>query len=92
MEDEKAMSPSRRARRKRFLRVARCRTTQVLNHLRLLGNCANRCAYDYTPGEVSKMFDAIKQELADAERLFNVGDREKRRGFSFEASDEAEGE
>jgi bifunctional pyridoxal-dependent enzyme with beta-cystathionase and maltose regulon repressor activities len=47
----------------RFVRLATKRTNTVLEKLRVLGNCANRAAYEYSDDEVEKMFGAISDEL-----------------------------
>jgi len=39
-------------KRQRFQRLAEKRTNDVLERLRILGNCANRGQYEYTPEEV----------------------------------------
>ena len=50
-------------KRGRFMRLAEYRTNEVLKRLRVLGNCANKAAYDYKQEEVLKMFEAIEEEL-----------------------------
>lgn len=47
----------------RFVRLAIKRTNAVLEKLRVLGNCSNRGAYEYSNDEVEKMFAAISEEL-----------------------------
>lgn len=51
------------SKRDAFLRLAEARTAAVLERLRVLGNCANPYAYEYTPDDVKKIFAAIDQEL-----------------------------
>ena len=38
--------------------------------LRLLGNCSNKLAYEYTDRDVSKIFSAIETAVADAKKRF----------------------
>lgn len=64
-------------RRERFVRIAQKRTQQVLDRLRILGNCANRSAYEYGPDDVEKVFGAIQRELEATRRKFD--DRVKQR-------------
>ena len=71
------------ARRERFLRVALRRTNAALQALRLLGNCGNRSAYDYTAAEVEQIFKAVERELAAAKARFRKPEKEQV-GFKFE--------
>lgn len=48
---------------KRFRRLATYRTNEVLNKLRILGNCADRRTYEYTDEEVEKIFKAIDEQV-----------------------------
>ena len=50
-------------KRERFKRVATRRTNAVLKRLQVLGNCANKSAYEYTEEEVNKIFSEIEREL-----------------------------
>jgi len=65
-------SPQRKTRRERFLEVAQRRTKALLRDLRLLGNCGNRSAYEYTDEEVEKIFSAIQRELDLARSRFRT--------------------
>lgn len=47
----------------RFKRVARRRTENILNLLRILGNCANKSTYQYTEEDITKIFRAIDEQL-----------------------------
>jgi hypothetical protein len=57
------MSSFTNRKRDRFKRLAASRTNEVMKRLRVLGNCANQNAYDYTPADVKKIFDAIEDEV-----------------------------
>lgn len=48
-------------KRERFKRLATQRTNLVLKRLKVLGNCANRSAYEYTEEEVTKIFSEIEK-------------------------------
>lgn len=63
----------------RFRRLAQIRTDAVLQKIRILGNCANRSAYDYTDEEVNKMFAAIEEQL----RVVKAKFKKPRRKFTF---------
>jgi len=45
----------------RFKRLASARTNAVLKRLKVLGNCANRGAYDYTEDDIEKIFSTIEK-------------------------------
>ena len=54
----------------RFKRLATKRTAEILKKLRILGNCANRSAYDYSEEEIAKIFSAIERAAKDARSKF----------------------
>lgn len=68
-------------KREAFLRLATRRTNVVLEKLRVLSNCANPYAYEYSEEDVRKMFAAIEQELKVAKAKFN---HQRRREFKLE--------
>jgi len=55
----------------RFRRLATLRTNLVLQRLKVLGNCANRQAYDYTEDEVKKIFSTIEEQLKTVKSHFH---------------------
>ena len=67
-------------KREAFLRLAQKRTENVLNRIRILSNCANPYAYDYTDEDVRKIFEAIESEIDVAKSRF---ERYRRREFSL---------
>ncbi len=54
----------------RFKRLATQRTRSVINKLRVLGNCANRNAYEYSAEDVRKIFHAIDEQLREVRSRF----------------------
>lgn len=54
----------------RFKRLAVYRTNEVLKRLKVLGNCANRSAYDYTEEEINKIFSSIEKCTKDTKAKF----------------------
>ena len=68
-------------KREAFLRLAEKRTNSVLDKIRVLSNCANPYAYDYSEDDVRKIFSAIDQELKVARTKFQ---NHKKRQFKFE--------
>jgi len=73
-------SKNRKSKRERFLTVAERRTVKVLKGVRLLAKCANRSSYEYSTGEVAKIFKAIQDEIDRAQMKFH---RDRRVRFSL---------
>lgn len=61
---------SQTEKRERFKKLAVYRTNEVLKRLKILGNCANRSAYDYTEEEVSKIFSEIERKVKEIKAKF----------------------
>jgi hypothetical protein len=57
-------------KRERFKRLAVYRTNEVLKRLKVLGNCANRSAYDYSEDEINKIFSEIEKTLRTVKAKF----------------------
>lgn len=55
----------------RFKRLATLRTNTVLRRLKVLGNCANRQAYQYTEEDVDKIFYEIERKLKEVKAKFH---------------------
>lgn len=55
----------------RFKRLAAKRTNTVLDRIRVLGNCANRGAYEYSEAEISKIFSEIDRLLKETKAKFH---------------------
>lgn len=58
------------SKREKFVRMAEARTIKIISMVRLLGNCSNRLAYEYSDKDVSKIFTAIESAVADAKKRF----------------------
>ena len=65
------------SKKQRFQRLAEKRTNDVLERLRVLGNCANRGQYEYTAEEVRKIFNAIEKALEVIKVKFKDGETQK---------------
>ena len=63
MKQEAKQNNKKEDRATRFKRVARRRTENILNLLRILGNCSNKSTYQYTEEDVAKIFRAIDEQL-----------------------------
>ncbi|MFA7302475.1 MAG: hypothetical protein WC030_01885 [Candidatus Paceibacterota bacterium] len=58
-------------KRARFKRLGTQRTNTVLQKIKVLGNCANRSAYEYTEEEVNKIFSEIERRVREAKAKFH---------------------
>ena len=61
----------------RFKRIAGKRTNDVLDKIRLLGNCSNRSTYEYSKDEVNKIFNEIDKHIKIAKLKFSTGNRQR---------------
>lgn len=64
-------------KRERFKRLAVHRTNEVLKRLRVLGNCANRSAYDYNEEEINKIFLEIDRAVKSTKAKFHFPKKNK---------------
>jgi hypothetical protein len=55
----------------RFKRLATQRTNTVLQKLKVLGNCSNRSAYEYTEEEVNKIFVEVERKVKETRAKFH---------------------
>lgn len=71
---------SKETRKEQFRRVATRRTNEILNRIRVLGNCSNKSSYTYTDEEVNKIFSAIEKELRNTKSKFT---NRKKKNFAL---------
>ena len=64
------MATKKESKREKFVRMAAARTIKIISMVRLLGNCSNRLAYEYSAKDVNKIFNAIESAVADAKKRF----------------------
>lgn len=64
-------APSNETKRGRFKRLATLRTNEVLRSLKVLGNCANRSAYDYNEEDIRKIFSEVDRRLKEIKAKFH---------------------
>ncbi len=69
-------------KRDRFLRIATARTQVAIEKLRILGNCANRDAYEYTDAETDKIIRALEEEIKTLKQKFRTG-KSGKKAFSL---------
>ena len=61
---------SKETKREKFVRMAEARTIKIISMVRLLGNCSNRLAYEYSDKDVTKILNAIESAVSDAKKRF----------------------
>lgn len=59
--------------REKFVRLVESRTNSVLEKIRVLGNCSNPYAYEYTEADVREIFGAIDVALRRTKAKFRDG-------------------
>jgi hypothetical protein len=57
-------------KRERFKRLASSRTNEILKKLKILGNCSNRSAYEYSEEDVNKIFNALEKAMKESRSKF----------------------
>jgi hypothetical protein len=62
-------------RSERFKRLATKRTNDILEKIRILGNCSNKSSYEYTEEEINKIFAEIEKQLKFIKSKFLAGKR-----------------
>lgn len=77
------MAKGQETKRERFVRLAEARTNKIIDMLKLLGNCSNSSAYDYTQQDVDKIFSAIEAEVKEAKKKFNKSEEQKSTRFTL---------
>ena len=78
----KTKTDSKIIKEERFRRIASRRVQEIIDKLRLLGNCANRGNYYYTDEQVRKIFSAIDEEWKKVKIEFNKG-KSKNKEFNL---------
>jgi hypothetical protein len=79
---QKKIKGSREVNEERFKRIASRRVQEILDKLRLLGNCANKGNYYYTEDQVKKIFSAVDDEWRKVKNEFNKG-KSKNKEFNL---------
>ena len=65
------MSEIKETSEQRFKRLAEVRTNQILDKLRILGNCSNRQIYSYNREDIDKIFSVIEKKVKEVKSKFN---------------------
>lgn len=59
-----------RDKRKKFIELAEARINRAIKDIRLIGNLANKSAYEYSDDDARKMFRALQKEIDAAKARF----------------------
>ncbi len=70
-------SNNKKWKEERFKRIASRRVQEILDKLRLLGNCANQGNYSYTDEQVKRIFSAVDEEWKKIKSEFKKGKTNK---------------
>ncbi|MDD5566582.1 MAG: hypothetical protein PHH01_00065 [Patescibacteria group bacterium] len=73
----KPKPPINETKRDRFKRLAEYRTNEILSKLKILGNCSNQQAYDYTDDDIRKIFDSIEKTTRAVKSKFQLTPKDK---------------
>ena len=73
------MATKQKDKAERFKRLASHRTNEVLEKLRILGNCADRRSYAYSEEEIDKIFRAIDEQAKIVKAKF----KKPKKGFKL---------
>lgn len=65
------MSTVKISKKERFQKLAVYRTNEVLKKLKVLGNCANRSAYEYSEEEINKIFSEVDRKVKETKAKFH---------------------
>lgn len=66
----------------RFHRLIEARVNKAIKIIHLIGNCSTESNYEYTPEQVSQVFDALQREL-NAARMKYVAQHKGKKRFSL---------
>ena len=59
------------SKREKFVELAEARVNRAIKDLQLIGNLSNRSAYEFTDGDIKKMFAAIQKAVETAKGRFS---------------------
>ena len=59
------------SRSEKFKRVATKRTIELLEKIRILGNCSNKSTYEYSDEDVIKIFKSLEKQLETMKAKFS---------------------
>jgi hypothetical protein len=73
------MKDGKELKRERFIRIVERRVDKTLEDIESLGKCANKRNYEYSEGDIRKIFGALEKKLKEIKLLFQSSDQKKKR-------------
>lgn len=73
-----------RDKRKKFVQLAENRVNRSIRDIRLIGNLANKSAYEYNDEDVRRIFRALQKELEAVRTRFTGNTGGKDNDFKLE--------
>ena len=67
------MDKKSESKKQKFKRIANIRTNNVLKALRSLSNLSNTRNYEFTKGDVAKIYNALNNEIRIGKAMFDKG-------------------
>jgi len=67
----------------KFRQLAERRVTQALRIINRIGNLSNKSSYEFTAEQIGKMFEAMRNELTEAEDRFNRAVKPRQLDFNL---------
>jgi len=80
------LNMANKTKRERFTEVAGSRVQMVIDRIENLSKCANRRNYEFTQGDIDKMFKAISDKLKISKMKFEAelnSNQRERKTFKF---------
>lgn len=68
----------------KFRELATRRVSKIVKGIRQIGNLSSRGNYEYTPTQVSKIFQAMRDEMSAAEERFSRPAKSSPKEFSLD--------
>jgi hypothetical protein len=73
-----------RDKRKKFVQLAENRVNRAIRDIRLIGNLANKSAYEYNDEDVKRIFRALQKEMEAVRTRFTGNTGGKDNDFRLE--------
>lgn len=73
-----------RNKSEKFVELANKRVNRAIDDIRLIGNLSNRNNYEYSPEQVSIMFQELQSELTKAKVRFTETKRSDKQVFKLD--------
>lgn len=65
------------SRHERFKRIAERRVNEIIEKVRILGNCSNKSSYEYSEEEIQRIFSEIDKQIKLTRIKFGSGKKSR---------------